>query len=58
MYAQLTPSDLEETDNEGILSYQCRCGSSYLVQKNDLEQINCVVHISCQDCSFIIAVET
>ncbi|XP_011499602.1 PREDICTED: dnaJ homolog subfamily C member 24-like [Ceratosolen solmsi marchali] len=58
IYANLLPNDLEETEDIDTLSYQCRCGNSYIVQKTDLEQTNCVLHIPCQECTFVIAVET
>lgn len=58
IYAKVNPSELEITEDENILSYQCRCGNHYLVGKSDLEQTNCVVHVPCQDCTFVIAIET
>lgn len=58
IYARLNPTELEVTEDEDIRSYKCRCGSSYLVQKSDLEEKNCVIHIPCQDCTFSIAIET
>ncbi|OXU24384.1 hypothetical protein TSAR_014356 [Trichomalopsis sarcophagae] len=58
IYARVSPAELEETEEGDILSYQCRCGNSYLVQKSDLEEKNCVIHVPCQDCTFSIAIET
>ena len=58
IYARLNPTELEPTEDEDILSYQCRCGNNYLVQKTDLEEANTVIHVPCQDCTFVIAIET
>ncbi|XP_014216573.1 dnaJ homolog subfamily C member 24 [Copidosoma floridanum] len=58
VHARLTPLELEETEEQDILSYPCRCGNSYLVHKTELEEINCIVHVPCQDCTFVIAIET
>lgn len=58
IYARISPLELKVTENESILSYQCRCGNYYLVEKTDLEQSNCVIHVPCEDCTFVIAIET
>ena len=58
LYARLVPKELEATDDEDILSYPCRCGNSYLVQKTDLQESQSLLYIPCQDCTFVIAVAT
>ena len=58
IFARLFPSDLEKTEDTNIFSYPCRCGNKYLVHKSDLQDVNCVFHVPCQDCTFVIVVET
>ena len=56
LFARLTSDELYPKDGE-TLAYQCRCGSEYLVEKNDLE-IHEQVYIACDECTFYIFVET
>lgn len=58
IHEKVTPLELEETEDKDIFSYPCRCGNKYLVQRTDVEEANCVVHVPCQDCTFVIAIET
>ncbi|KAJ8688402.1 hypothetical protein QAD02_024197 [Eretmocerus hayati] len=58
IFAHITPADLKQTDDQDVLSYQCRCGSYYLVHRTDLQEANAIIHIPCEDCTFVIAIET
>ncbi|XP_012279209.1 dnaJ homolog subfamily C member 24 [Orussus abietinus] len=58
IYATVTLNELEPTMDKDILSYQCRCGSDYIVNQVDLQEQNCTLQIPCQECTFVILVET
>ncbi|XP_012257134.1 dnaJ homolog subfamily C member 24-like [Athalia rosae] len=58
VYARITPGELEATDDENVMSYRCRCGSSYSVHSQDLNESNNVLHVYCDECTFMIIVET
>lgn len=58
IYARLVPTDLELTADEKTLSYNCRCGSEYLIHKSDLVEKNSITHVPCEECTFVIEIET
>lgn len=58
VYARVKPNELIPSDENGLLSYKCRCGSNYLIRMEDLQEMNASVHIPCQECTFLIIVET
>lgn len=58
VYATITMDEMEVTADEDTLSYQCRCGSYYLVCREDLLEKNRTLHIPCQECTFVVVVET
>ncbi|XP_076764333.1 uncharacterized protein LOC143431458 [Xylocopa sonorina] len=59
MYARISISDLEQMDNnEDMLAYQCRCGGLYCIQREDIQEKNQSICVSCLECTFFIVVET
>lgn len=59
IYAVLRPNELEEaTDDKDALVYRCRCGGVYRVQKQHLREKNCKIHVPCEECTFLVVVET
>lgn len=42
-------------DENEMLSYPCRCGSNYKVNRNDLEEFD-EIHIPCQECTFLLVI--
>ncbi|KAL7301038.1 hypothetical protein TKK_0006310 [Trichogramma kaykai] len=58
IFAKINSKELEPTEDSEILSYPCRCGSNYQVHIDDLLEKNCVLHIPCEDCTFVIIVDT
>ncbi|KAK2576269.1 hypothetical protein KPH14_005635 [Odynerus spinipes] len=58
VHATVSLHELQETDEENILSFPCRCGSYYKVDKQILEEKNCSVYVTCEECTFIIIVIT
>ncbi|XP_046608121.1 dnaJ homolog subfamily C member 24-like [Neodiprion virginianus] len=58
VYAKLKPEELETTGENIAMSYPCRCGSSYSVNIEDLKEKNNLLHIYCEECTFMIIVET
>lgn len=58
VYAHLAADELEESILDGVLSYRCRCGDRYLVQREDLRERNVVLRVTCEGCTLVILVET
>ena len=61
IYARITPDEmtLETNSDPETLSYGCRCGSNYLINKKDLPiEKNTIIHISCQECTFVLVLTT
>ncbi|XP_043286674.1 DPH4 homolog [Venturia canescens] len=58
VFATITENEMEITVDDDTLSYQCRCGSYYLVNREDLLKKNCSLHIPCQECTFVLIVQT
>lgn len=52
VYCRLKSSELE-FDQENRVSYPCRCGSYYFIEKDDINDECC---IECEECSYIIIV--
>uniref|UniRef100_A0A6V7I723 J domain-containing protein n=1 Tax=Bracon brevicornis TaxID=1563983 RepID=A0A6V7I723_9HYME len=51
--------NVNEMKDEGddVLSYPCRCGNNYLLDKNELNLEDETVYVACQECTFFIAVD-
>ncbi|XP_015595694.1 dnaJ homolog subfamily C member 24-like isoform X2 [Cephus cinctus] len=58
VYSRITSKELNVTEDKEFMTYQCRCGSNYVVHKEDLEEKNNELHIPCQECTFVIIIET
>lgn len=55
IYANLSMDELE-FNNENVSRYPCRCGSYFVIDKNDVE-INKLIVIECSECTNCICVK-
>ncbi|XP_063986579.1 DPH4 homolog [Diachasmimorpha longicaudata] len=46
-----------KTENEDLLSYPCRCGSNYLINKDDFNADDETLYVPCQECTFFVAID-
>ncbi|KAI4488632.1 hypothetical protein M0802_011448 [Mischocyttarus mexicanus] len=51
-------NELLATSEDNVLSYPCRCGNYYKVDKEMLEKENSLIYVTCEECTFIIIVKT
>lgn len=59
IYARVSVQELETiADNEDILTYRCRCGGLYCINRNSVHKKNQNVCVPCLECTFLIVVET
>lgn len=59
VYARLKPEDLSSTEEDHrVLSYPCRCSGGYRIHADDLRETNRALHVPCQECTFVIVIET
>lgn len=58
VYAKVKTEELNSTGDKDFLSYPCRCGSSYLIDVQELNEKNSLLHVYCEECTFMIIVET
>ena len=54
LYESIVLSEMNFDDSEGVFTYSCRCGGTYLLESNEAK--NSKVIISCDECSFSIQV--
>lgn len=58
VHATVSSHELQETNEENILSFPCRCGNYYKVDKQILKEKDCSIYVTCEECTFIIIVVT
>lgn len=56
IYEKIRLEDMK-IDGDDMLTYPCRCGSTYLLKTNDIEGDETLIYIACQECTFHVAVE-
>lgn len=54
LFARISSDELHPKDEE--LTYPCRCGSEYVVDKKDLENYE-QFYVACDECTFCISVQ-
>lgn len=58
-YARISYNDMKTLDGEeALLTYPCRCGGSYCVEKKYVEQKGLLVQVPCSECTFLIMINT
>lgn len=58
VHATVQLHELQATNDDDVLSFPCRCGNNYKVDKKMLEEQNCSIYVTCEECTFIIIVKT
>ncbi|XP_033183382.1 chaperone protein DnaJ [Bombus vancouverensis nearcticus] len=59
IYAKIWVNELEEMDNnKDMLSYQCRCGGLYCIEKQHIQKKNQMIHVPCSECTLFTIIET
>lgn len=58
VYAYVSPNELETTSDEDRLFYRCKCGDTYNIQREQLQEKNTMLHVTCQGCTLTIVIET
>lgn len=56
VYDRIHISDMK-TEATIALTYPCRCGSNYVIDKNELTIFNDLIYITCEECTFALIVE-
>ncbi|XP_011314215.1 dnaJ homolog subfamily C member 24-like [Fopius arisanus] len=55
IHERISLKDLKTEDQK--LSFPCRCGNNYLINKDDFNNDDETVYIPCQECTFFIAID-
>ncbi|XP_035743279.1 DPH4 homolog [Vespa mandarinia] len=58
VHATVHLHELQETNKKDVLSFPCRCGNYYKIDKEMLEEKNSSIYVTCEECTFIIIVKT
>ncbi|XP_043674467.1 dnaJ homolog subfamily C member 24-like [Vespula pensylvanica] len=58
VHATVHSHELQATNKKDVLSFPCRCGNYYKIDKEILEEKNCSIYVTCEECTFIIIVKT
>lgn len=59
VYARISVEEMQIVqDDEHALTYPCRCGGSYHLQKEYVEEEHQLIRVPCSECTFLVVVET